>query len=222
VAAEHPAGRKLVLQTWFGQAGAHLADGDEAQAVVCYDQATAVAQQDRNPILAIEAQRMAGYCRWRQGDVDGALVCYGRALAMGAQLRAEVRGMTTLPLAAVDMLRAVDSERTASVEAVKLRLDRQLEQDRREAGEQAAAAGATISEASALQIESQLDESLARSRQTAEDELQQLVADASGTFAACFANSRRLLASDWPLVGTAAFPGLSRGPGLAAADGSTV
>ena len=220
VAAEHPAGRKLVLQTWFGQAGAHLADGDEAQAVVCYDQATAVAQQDRNPILAIEAQRMAGYCRWRQSDVDGALVGYGRALAMGAQLRAEVRGMTTLPLAAVDMLRAVDPERTASVEAVKLRLDRQLEQDRREAGEQAAAAGATISEASALQIESQLDESLARSRQAAEDELQQLVADGSGTFAACFANSRRLLGSDWPLVGTAAFPGLSGGPGLAAADGS--
>lgn len=219
VADGHPAGHKLVLQTWFGQAGAHLSDGDDARAAACYDEATAVAQKDRNPILAIEAQRMAGFCRSRQGDVDAALVCYGRSLAMGAPLRSEVRGMTTLPLAAVDMLRAVDPERAASIEAVKLRLDQRLEQDRRTAGERIGAAGAAISEASAQAIERQLDESLARSRAAAENEIGQVVAQGSDTFAACFANARRLLGSDWPLLGTAAFPGLLSGAAEASAAG---
>ncbi len=220
VTAGHPACHKLVLQTWFGQAGAHLADSDDARAAACYDQATAVAQKDRNPILAIEAQRMAGFCRIRQGDVDAALVCYGRALAMGAQLRNEVRGMTTLPIAAADMLRAIDPERVASIEQVKQHLDQRLEQDRRTAGEQIAAAGAALSEASAQQIESQLYESLARTSDVAEDEMQQLVSQGSATFAACFANARGLLGSDWPLVGTGAFPGLLSAAAGASAAGS--
>src|SRR5690606_7200054 len=56
--ADHPAGHKLVLQTWFGEAGAALAGGDANAAARCYDEAAVVAQQDQNPILAIEAFRM--------------------------------------------------------------------------------------------------------------------------------------------------------------------
>ncbi|MGH8551384.1 MAG: tetratricopeptide repeat protein [Methylococcales bacterium] len=58
----HPAGRDLVLQTWFGQASAHLAAGQFEEAANCYDQAAILAQQIPNLILGIEAFRMGCFC----------------------------------------------------------------------------------------------------------------------------------------------------------------
>ena len=58
-AAGHPAGKQLILQTWFGEAGAHFAADRAAQAADCYDEAAVIAQGIPNLILAIEAFRMS-------------------------------------------------------------------------------------------------------------------------------------------------------------------
>ena len=85
LAAAHPAGHKLILQTWFGQAGAHLAAGQIDAAADCYRHAAATAEADRNLILTLEAHRMEAFCRARDGDREGAMVCAQRALGCGAR-----------------------------------------------------------------------------------------------------------------------------------------
>lgn len=209
VADGHPAGQKLVLQTWFAQAGAHLAGGQEREAVACYEQALRVAEIDRNPLLAIEAQRMAGYCQARLGDAEAAAESCRQALAGGAQIRPEARGMTTLPLTAADLLKAVDGERFGLIEQLKMRLDERLAQLVRETDEQATLAGPTISREAAQAIEDRLARGVADSERVAEVELARIVGAGRESFRSHFAQARALLGGDWPLTGSAAFPALA-------------
>ena len=101
----HPAGRQLVLQTWFGEAGAHLAAGDVDQAAACYDQAAIVAKEIPNVILTIEAYRMGMFCHARLSQRDRAIERGVSALQEADLLKPEARVMTTLPIAAIDLLR---------------------------------------------------------------------------------------------------------------------
>ncbi|MFZ2268456.1 MAG: hypothetical protein WAV95_12855, partial [Azonexus sp.] len=66
--ASHPAARKLIQQTWFGQAGVHLVAGQLPEAAHCYDQAGGVAEADNNAILGIEAWRMSAQVLAQAGD----------------------------------------------------------------------------------------------------------------------------------------------------------
>lgn len=209
VAGGHPAGHKLVLQTWFGQAGAHLASGQERQAFACYEHAGRVAELDRNPLLAIEAQRMAGYCQTRLGDGEAAAAHCRRALAGGAQIRPEARGMTTLPLTASDLLKVVDGERFGLVEQLKRRLDERLAALLRVADEQATLAGPAISQEAAQVIEDDLARAIEQAERAAEADLARIVDAGSEGFRRHFAEARGLLGSDWPLAGSAGFPALA-------------
>lgn len=208
LAAAHPAGHKLILQTWFGQAAAHLAAGDTPAAIQCYHHATQVAQADRNLILSIEAQRMEAFCRARNGDRDGALACGAQALAIGALLKPESRGMTTLPIAAMDLLRVIDPTRTGHLEQLKQRFDRQLAVIESSTEARAAEAGAEISAQTSAAIEQQLASDSGQAAASAELELAAIVAGGADDFGRGFAQARELLGTAWPLAGSAAMPGL--------------
>lgn len=204
LAAAHPAGHKLVLQTWFGQAAAHLAAGQTPEAAACYRDAAAVAQADHNLILTIEAQRMEAFCHARGGDRLAALACGQQALASGARLKPDVRGMTTLPVAAMDLLRVCDPARTAQIEQLKQRLDQGLATLEAKAEDRAGAEGASISREAAAAIEQDLAAASRQAESAAEARLAALVAEGADDYRHYFARARELLGADWPLIGGAA------------------
>src|SRR5262249_8492023 len=117
----HPAGAAMVLQTWFGEAGVELAAGRVGEAAAAYDNAAVGAQEARNLVLAVEAVRMSAFCQARLGCVGTAIERGAQTLNTGQRLRREVRGMTTLPLAASDLLRVVDEHSSAAVDAIRTR-----------------------------------------------------------------------------------------------------
>lgn len=195
----HPAGNKLVLQTWFGEAGAHLAKGDAETAGLCYDQAAPLAQRDRNGILGIEAFRMGAYCRARTGDVAGALERGRCAYALGEQLKPEARGMTTLPLTGIDLLRALDPERVALMEQVKANLQERTRSAGKTLEEQLQGLGGTATAEAEGAIEQAYLAAIDELKAESATRLDHIVADADETFRTLFARSRELLGNDWPL-----------------------
>jgi hypothetical protein len=158
----HPAGRQLVLQTWFGEASAHLAAGDLPQAAGCYAQAEPVARELAHPILWIEALRMQSHCLARSGQPEAAMACGLRALQVGEQLEPPARPMTTLPLLANDLLQLADAGRAGRLHTLRQRLEQALAKLRSDTEQRAAAleqGGGAASAAPALQA---LEEAQAR------------------------------------------------------------
>lgn len=206
VQAAHPAGQKLLLQTWFGEAGVHLAAGNEHAAAACYDEAAIVAQRDANPILAIEAHRMAGWCSARAGDREPALQRLARAVDVGAALKPEARAMTTLPVALVDTLRTLDAPRVARMQLAKGRLQQALDGigQRSEArGTQLAAAGAADALAIVDQERAQQAEAAAAEARTAMDAAAH---GADAPFLQALARGKALLGADWLVDNDTALP----------------
>ncbi len=204
--SEHPAGNKLVLQTWFGQAGASLAAGDPEAAAQCYDQAAVVAQTDQNAILAIEAFRMAAFCRARAGDSDGAIDRGILAMQIGEGLKPEARAQTTMPIAAVDLLRVIDGNCVSLLERAKGRLEARLTQARRLAEDRAIIVENEPGPANADSIEFELENEINEARDDAERELESTIAPTSSLFREQFARARQLLGPAWPMESAMALP----------------
>ena len=219
VATNHPAGQQLVLQTWFGEAGAQLAVGRLSQAVNCYEQAAIVAQKIPNLILAIEAFRMAAFCHARADQRDEAIESGLSTFEVGKHLKHEARAMTTLPLAAVDLLRILEPERVKKMEDIKHRLDASIDQST-----QALEAGAgEIEKSQGTQQFRALEENLknesAMAERRAAKAIEALAANGSERFREIFLKARNLLGTQWPLLSPIAFP---RAPNDAATPGVDV
>ncbi|MBP0491794.1 hypothetical protein [Roseomonas indoligenes] len=199
VQAGHPAGQKLLIQARFGEAGAHLAAGRPAEAARCYDEAAEIALRIPDLLLAVEAMRMGAFCHARQEDAAGALERGRRALDTGARLRPEVRGMTTLPVAASAMLRVLDPSRMAALEAVgaeaAARSDAVLEAAEARATQLERTTGPEVFAA----VEKELALRRAADGTEAEARLQALVAGGTEAFRQAFAAGRALLGPAWPL-----------------------
>lgn len=225
VSAGHPVGRQLVLQTWFGEASAHLAADDLPRAAGCYAQAEPVARELAHPILWIEALRMQLHCLARSGEPDAALACGLRALQVGEQhLKPPARPMTTLPWVATELLQLADAHRAGRLQAIRQRLEQDVAQLRRDTEQRAAAleqAGdAAQARSSLLALEAaQVERAGALTRQ-ARQEADALASPTQGplkglihrqshpaqpqapgrdTFATVYAQARALLGPDWPL-----------------------
>ena len=196
---DHPAGAAMVLQSWFGEAGVELAAGRVAEAAAAYDNAAVAAQAARNVILAIEAFRMGAFCHARLGEMDAAIERGSQALAAGERLRPEARGMTTLPLAASDLLRVLDEGRAKALESIRMRGVQHSER-LNDALEQRAALLERANDRDAMRA---AEETLARGNadlaRQAEQELAVLVAGARLEFRQAFARARQLLGESWPL-----------------------
>ena len=206
LAADHPAGQKLVLQTWFGEAGARLAAGEAIEAAKCYDEAAAVAQRDGNAILALEAFRMAGFCYARASDPAMAIERGTLAMKIGEGLKPEARGQTTLPVAAVDLLRVIEPDRVSVLERGKGRLDARIADALRRAEERAVAMEDAPDPSRAQEIDARLEQETQHASDEAERELSAIVAGASRPFQEQFARARQLLGAAWPLESPMALP----------------
>jgi tetratricopeptide (TPR) repeat protein len=200
VVSGHPAGRQLVLQTWFGEAGAHLAAGDSQRAADCYREAALLAHAIPNLVLAIEALRMEAFCRARAGKRDEAIETGHAAMRVGARLKADARPMTTLPIAAVDLMRVLDPERVALIADVKSRLAcREIEAQ--QSAERRAEELEGVDDPAAFDgIEDQRASDMHVAAQEAESELQAIIDGADPGFAEVFDNGRELLGTEWPLA----------------------
>lgn len=210
-AAHHPAGRQLILHTWFGEAGVHFAAGDEVRAAECYDEAAVVAQQIPNLILAIEAFRMSAFCHARGGDSALARERGGLALTLGEQLAPDVRAMTTLPVAAVDLLRVIDAARVKMIEDIKRRQNTRHGQALAAAEEHAAALENTDDMQALRTVETQLARELEAADETAARELDNVTTAGAADFRETFARARDLLGPDWPLNMPVALPAAASG-----------
>ncbi len=213
----HPAGQELVLQSWFGEAGAHLADGNDAQAAECYDQAAVVAQPIPNLILAIEAFRMGAFCHARLKNREAAIDRGSIALTLGEQLKPDARAMTTLPIAAIDLLRIEEPERVKLMEDIKHRQDSNIDQSR-EAAEQRAAEVEQVNDPQQLQdIEQNHATETAQAEQVAAEELDAVAAAGGEQFRQIFTRARKLLGAQWPLASFIDMPRTPAATGVAAA-----
>jgi tetratricopeptide (TPR) repeat protein len=203
----HPAASAMVLQTWFGEAGVELAAGRTREATTAYEQAAVVAQADRNAVLAIEAHRMAAFCRANLGEREAAIDRIGSAFKIGERLRPAVRIMTTLPIAANDLLILLDKDRADAIEAIRARA-KEREETLAGALDQHAAQHERTAEPTVFRdaLDANNQRSCAGS-QIAEGELIQLVAGASGPFQHAFRRARVLLGRDWPLFPSKAVAG---------------
>jgi hypothetical protein len=215
----HPAGQQLVLQTWFGEAGAHLAAGHALWAAECYDQAAVVAQQIPNLILAIEAFRMSAFCHARMHNRDAAIERGASAINLGKRLKPEARAMTTLPLAAVDLLRVAEPERVKQMEGIKHRLDARIEKLREVAERHAAKLEKNGQPSQFRAVEEDLARETANAQREAAQDLDAVVASGGEQFRQIFAQARALLGVQWPLFSPVALPRASQVPATASTEG---
>jgi tetratricopeptide (TPR) repeat protein len=205
-ASGHPAGGQLVLQNWFGEGGARLASGDNARAAESYDQAAVVAEGIPAVGLAIEALRMSAFCYSRIDRFDDALDGGAKALRLGAQLPAEERLATTLPIVAFDVLRLLDQERVTQMERIKHELDADVDQLKEAAEQQAAAAEHLHDPQHFRAIEETLARDIAGATKENADAFDALVAAGGKQFTESFEKARVLLGKEWPLTNPIAIP----------------
>ncbi|WP_321418744.1 hypothetical protein [uncultured Desulfobacter sp.] len=195
----HPAGRQLALQTWFGEAGAHLAAGDLPKAVQCYDEAATLAPQIPNPILGIEAFRMAAFCLGRMDEPEPAIRKGLQALNLGQRLKPEARAMTTLPVAAIDMLRLMELKRVQAMEHIKYQHNTAVDTSRKKATQQALELEQNKDPQALHAVEANLEEEISHAKQAACRDIDTLAATGDNHFQQVFTKARELLGSQWPM-----------------------
>jgi hypothetical protein len=205
-AAGHPAGRQLMLQTWFGEAGTHLAAGDAQQAADAYREAAIVAHSVPNLVLAIEALRMEAFCRARAGSTEAAVETGRAVLKVGTRLKPDARPMTTLPIAALDLLRVLDPARVTLMEDIKSRLTARELEARQAAERRAAELEGTQDAAAFAQAEADRAAGVEAARLDAAGELHRVVSAADARFTEAFATGQSLFGGGWPLVTLSAVP----------------
>jgi hypothetical protein len=196
----HPAGKQLLLQTWFGEAGIHFSAGDLLKAAAAYKQAGILAQSVPNVVLAIEALRMEAFSWARAGQADAALNAGQDALAVGSNLQPDSRMMTSLPIAALDRLRVLDERSVSRMEDIKSRANAR-EHEAYLALEQQAAELENVRQPEPFDAaEARYDRQLEAAWQKGDDDLQAVADRAERRFAEAYANGRQLLGPEWPLA----------------------
>src|SRR5690606_21590060 len=114
-------------------------------------------------------------------------------------LKPEVRGMTTLPLTGIDLLRVLDPERVALMEQVKANLQERTRLAGKALEEQLQGSGGTATAEAEGAIEQAYLAAIDERKAESATRLDHIVAAADETFRSLFARSRQLLGSDWPL-----------------------
>ncbi|WP_127956578.1 hypothetical protein [Serratia microhaemolytica] len=106
VAAQHPAGDKLVANALFGQASVHLSEKAYAKAAACYAEAAQHSALAEDAILTVEAWRMNAFCQQKEGETELQINAGLAALEAGQQLDPATRTASSLPMAAQALLTA--------------------------------------------------------------------------------------------------------------------
>lgn len=114
-ARQHPAAGDLLMQGWFGEAGALLAAKQPEHAAAAYAEAAQAAAAIPNPLFVIEGRRMAGYCQARAHQREAALQSGLQGVAAARDMAPPERELTTFPLLLQDLLHLQDAKRATQL-----------------------------------------------------------------------------------------------------------
>lgn len=202
-AAGHPAGHKLQLQGLFGEAGAQLSAGRMTEAATCYDAAAVVARDSGDLVLLIEASRMGAFCHARMSDTLGAIDRLWAAFDAGERMAPDVRALTTLPVAATELMRLLDPSRAQGMEEIGSRAQADTEAAMAQLEEEAARVAAGPDPRTLPAVLGRHEGRCAAIWQAAEHQLTGVVGGAEAGFRTSFARARSLLGAAWPFADAA-------------------
>lgn len=197
--AGNPVGRQLAIQAKLGEAGAHLAAGRPADAARSYDEVAALALAIPDLVIAVEALRMGAFCCARMEDHDGAVARGREALQVGNRLRPEVRNITSLPIAATDLMNVLDPQRAERIGALCGDAEKQGVSLLGHAEARAAALERMTERDAFDTVERDLAAAETAIWREAERLLQSVVAGGGPDFQRDFGTARALLGFAWPL-----------------------
>lgn len=196
----------LVMQSWFGEAGCHLRLDQPGRAVSAYRQAAHAAAHVPSPVLAMEAQRMVGWCLLRDGKRESARTELLNAVQLAIPLSMAERRMTTLPQTLWDLLVLQDRRRCERLQAAGeslLSMSSRLLSKADAAGRKL---GPQPRHAAMDEIERGLDHALEQALARAHRRREALIQGGDAFFRSIVDAARRLLDPDWnglPALGPA-------------------
>jgi len=132
-------------------------------------------------------------------DRDGAIMRGREALQIGNRLRPEVRNITSLPIAATDLMRVLDLQRAERIEALRSDVEKQNASLLAEAETRTASLERTTERAAFDAVERDFAVADAATWREAEALLQHVVAGGGADFQRDFGTARALLGLAWPL-----------------------
>jgi tetratricopeptide (TPR) repeat protein len=104
----HPAAARLRVTAAMSEGAALVAAARWREAAAAFEHAAPLADAAGDPLLLLEAWRMAGWSHEQAGADRDAWRCGQQALAAGERLPAEQRGQSTLPWVGQMLLRLLD------------------------------------------------------------------------------------------------------------------
>lgn len=111
----HPAADELLMQTWFGEAGALLTARQPEHAAQAYAQGAQVAASIPSAMFAIEGQRMAGYCLAQARQRETALQHYLHGVTAARGMAPAELANTTFPLLLQNLLQLQEPRRATQL-----------------------------------------------------------------------------------------------------------
>ena len=197
VAQGHPVGSTLVMQAWFGEAGAWLAAGQLRHAAEAYGHAAEQARRIPNGLFALEGFRMAGHCLAKAGDTEAARERLVLAVREGKAIAPDERPQTTLAIALADLLRLQDAARACELERLAAGYQADIATAQAGAERHAAALGATPADAAVDRIEAALNASFETAFDTLRARRERVIAGGDEFFRKVVAIGRELLNPHW-------------------------
>ena len=149
---------------------------------------------------------MSAFCRARTKDRQDAFASLQQAFQIGHTLDPGQREMSTLPLAAMDLLRLIDPRRVLKIEKIKTKLEHQTGLLHQAVERQAADLETDGHAAQFREAGENLAGAIAQAEQETEKKLHVLVAKGDQSFRHLFAQARNMLGEKWPLFSAAALP----------------
>jgi tetratricopeptide (TPR) repeat protein len=190
-------GANLVMQTWFGEAGAWFVAKQLRQAAQAYRSAAEEAQRLPNQLFALEGFRMAAYCYARHGDTEDARAHGALAVREGQGMKPQERAPSTLGVALNDLLRLQDAPRVAQLEKLVAAYQAGITRAHADAEKKGAALGAAPANTDVDRIESEMHGSFEKAFQTLREQREKLIAQGDEYFRKVVAVGRDLLHSQW-------------------------
>ncbi len=192
-----PVGANLIMQTWFGEAGAWFVAKQLRQAAQAYRSGAEEAQRLPNQLFALEGFRMAAYCYARNGDNEEARAHGALAVREGQGMQAPERAPSTLGVALNDLLRLQDADRLADMEKLVVSYQAEIASAHASAEKKGAALGTAPANADVDRIEAEMHASFEQAFQRLREAREKLIARGDEYFRKVVAVGRDLLHPQW-------------------------
>jgi len=194
---QHPVGANLVMQTWFGEAGAWLAAQQMGKAADAYRVASREAIAVPNAMFVIEGLRMAAFCCVRSRHIDQAREDLLNAVSEGKKVSPADRPMTTFPMVLQDLLRLQDSDRATGLEKLAAEYQSRLDDAHQGAEIKAARLGPDPARQQLAQIDTEMLQQCEAAFSRLCKEREELIATGDEFFKKVVAVARDLLHPQW-------------------------